>query len=495
MRTVPRVAINSTMRTVPFLRSSRFFSTTIYPSKAPRIAVVGSGPAGFYSAQYVLKHINGSCVDMFEKYPVPFGLVRFGVAPDHPEVKNVIHSFSTTAKCPEFRFFGGVTIGSTLTVAELLQQYHAVVLASGASRDRLLDIPGEDGFGVYSARNIVGWYNGLPDDASFQPDFSHSSAVIVGQGNVAVDVARILLTSPDALSKTDITEYALEALRRSRVRNIFLVGRRGPAQVAFTIKEFRELTKLPDVNIILNEVDVALIRNHLKEFPRQRKRLMELMVSCAGNVPSDTGKNCYLKFLASPRKIVRSDDRIEAVNFSVNRLRDPMDISSGVVSTDDVDIIKCGLVIRSIGYEAVPLCGSIPFDSAECIVPNDMGRVDQMPGLYCSGWIKRGPVGVILTTMNDAYETVDTLMEDIQSGRLNLSDKIRDPTQILELLRSRQCDPVSFEEWEKIDREEERIGKLSGKPREKIVSVRAMLGIAKDMKFVENDAAKDTVAI
>ncbi|OQV18152.1 NADPH:adrenodoxin oxidoreductase, mitochondrial [Hypsibius exemplaris] len=469
----------------------RFYSSEISRGNPLRVAIVGSGPAGFYSAQYLIKNLHDAQVDMFEKYPVPFGLVRFGVAPDHPEVKNVIHSFTTTAKLENFRFLGGVCVGTTITVPELLARYHAVILAYGAGKDKFLGIPGESGANVMSAREIVGWYNGLPEDAALNPDLSSPTAVIIGQGNVAVDVARILLTPPDLLAKTDITQHALAALRKSRIRNVYLVGRRGPAQVAFTVREFRELTKLTNVNTVFSHSDLDTIRTGLGNFPRHRKRLMELALSSGERPIKADSKNCHLKFMLSPRKIVKADGVIHAVNFTVNRMEDPLDPHSAVIPTDDILTVKCGLVLRSIGYEAEPVDKSLPFDKSKHLIPNDQGRVESpAKGLYCSGWIKRGPVGVILTTMNDAYETVDSLLDDLKAGLINVEERKPSREAVVEFLRSRQCDPVTFPEWEAIDAEEMKRGEAVGKPREKLVDVRDMISVAKkvDLDLAHEEA-------
>ncbi|GAV08246.1 hypothetical protein RvY_17970 [Ramazzottius varieornatus] len=471
-------------RNIPSRCLSSLTSTYSVP---PKVAIVGGGPAGFYSAQYLLKNMPDGHVDMYEKYPVPFGLVRFGVAPDHPEVKNVIHQFTAMAKStPYFRFFGGVTVGATLSVSELLSNYDAVILAYGSAGDRLLGIAGETGPNVLSAREFVGWYNGLPENVALNMDLSCTSAVVIGQGNVALDVARILLTPPDLLAQTDITAHALLQLRESKIRDVYVVGRRGPIQVAFTIKEFRELTKLQDVNTVLRQEDIQQLVDAAGTFPARRKRLMELMVK-SGQRKLQTGdniRNCHLRFLLSPRKIVKADNTIYAVNFQKNKLEIPTDMDSVVTSTEETEAIPCGLVIRSIGYKAEQIDKSLPFDTIKHIIKNEHGRVLTHPGLYCSGWIKRGPEGVILTTMNDAYETVELLLDDLKTGRLKWSlERKTGAEAILPLLRSRDCDPVTFSEWEAIDKEEVARGNLVGKPREKSVDVAEMIGVAKGIQL------------
>uniref|UniRef100_F7HAJ9 NADPH:adrenodoxin oxidoreductase, mitochondrial n=1 Tax=Callithrix jacchus TaxID=9483 RepID=F7HAJ9_CALJA len=420
----------------------------------PQICVVGSGPAGFYTAQHLLKQHPQAHVDIYEKQPVPFGLVRFGVAPDHPEVKNVINTFTQTAHCGRCAFWGNVEVGRDVTVPELREAYHAVVLSYGAEDHRALEIPGEELPGVCSARAFVGWYNGLPENQELKPDLSCDTAVILGQGNVALDVARILLTPPEHLEKTDITKAALDVLRQSRVKTVWLVGRRGPLQVAFTIK-----------------------------VPRPRKRLTELLLRTAMEKPgpeeaarrASASRAWGLRFFRSPQQVLPSPDGRGAagVRLAVTRL-EGVGEATRAVPTGAMEDLPCGLVLSSIGYKSRPIDPSVPFDSKLGVIPNVEGRVTDVPGLYCSGWVKRGPTGVIATTMTDSFLTGQMLLQDLKAGLLPSGPR-PGSAAIQALLSSRGVQPVSFSDWEKLDAEEVARGQGTGRPREKLVDPQEML--------------------
>ncbi|XP_031454507.1 LOW QUALITY PROTEIN: NADPH:adrenodoxin oxidoreductase, mitochondrial [Phasianus colchicus] len=451
---------------------------------APRICVVGSGPAGFYTAQHILKHHDLAQVDIYEKLPVPFGLVRFGVAPDHPEVKNVINTFTHTARSDRCAYYGNVTVGRDITVGELQQAYHAVVLSYGAEDNQVLGIPGENLSGVYSARAFVGWYNGLPENRDLKPDLSCETALILGHGNVALDIARILLSPLDFLRKTDITDCSLAALARSKVKRVWLAGRRGPLQVAFTIKELREMINLPGTQPVLNPADFTGLENAIKDASRPRKRLTELMIKTALEKPREKAamaqaaipRQWGLKFQRSPQEMLPTTDgtRVRGVRMALTRLEGLGD-SAKAVPTGDMEELECGLVLSSIGYRSLPLDPAVPFDTQHGIIPNNLGRVTGVPGLYCSGWVKRGPVGVIITTMNDSFDTAQSVLEDLQGGVLDVSISREGFGAVGSILRSRGIRPVSFSDWEKIDAAEVARGKAAGKPREKIVDPQEML--------------------
>ncbi|XP_030893418.1 NADPH:adrenodoxin oxidoreductase, mitochondrial isoform X1 [Leptonychotes weddellii] len=331
------------------------FSTQEQP---PQICVVGSGPAGFYTAQHLLKHHPRAHVDIYEKQLVPFGLVRFGVAPDHPEVKNVINTFTQTARSDRCAFRGNVAVGRDVAVSELRAAYHAVVLSYGAEDHQALEIPGEELPGVFSARAFVGWYNGLPENRELAPDLSCDTAVILGQGNVALDVARILLTPPEHLEKTDITEAALGVLRQSRVKTVWIVGRRGPLQVAFTIKELREMIQLPGTRPILDPADFLGLQDRIKEVPRQRKRLTELLLRTATEKPGVeeaarqalASRTWGLRFFRSPQRVLPSPDgrRVAGVRLAVTRL-EGVGEATRAAPTGDTEDLPCGLVLSSVG--------------------------------------------------------------------------------------------------------------------------------------------------
>uniref|UniRef100_A0A4W3H8J1 NADPH:adrenodoxin oxidoreductase, mitochondrial n=1 Tax=Callorhinchus milii TaxID=7868 RepID=A0A4W3H8J1_CALMI len=434
----PRGAAINTQRVQGFSSSS---------DCALQVCVVGSGPAGFYAAQHVLKLQKSAIVDVYEKLPVPFGLVRFGVAPDHPEVKNVINSFTQTMHHGRCSFYGNITVGKDISVEELKQAYHVVILAYGAQDNLMLEIPGESLHGVYSARSIVEWYNGVPGIQNLNPDLSCETAVILGQGNVALDVARILISPIDLLKKTDITSYSLEAIAASKVKRVLIVGRRGPLQVAFTIK------------------------------PRPRKRLTELMVKTALEKPSakeakrqeEAAKEWGLRFLRSPVQILPTSDgkHVAGIRLSVNKLEGSGE-SLRSIQTEELEDVECGLVLSSIGYKSHPISSSFPFDNKKRVIPNHLGRVLNTPGLYCSGWVKRGPTGVILTTMNDSFETAESVVKDVKSGSLNLSVPKAGFSAVQALLQQRGVCLVSFPGWEKINEAELAKGAKLGKSREKL---------------------------
>uniref|UniRef100_A0A5F5PF52 NADPH:adrenodoxin oxidoreductase, mitochondrial n=1 Tax=Equus caballus TaxID=9796 RepID=A0A5F5PF52_HORSE len=413
--------------------------------QTPQICVVGSGPAGFYTAQHLLKHHPRAHVDIFEKQLVPFGLVRFGVAPDHPEVKNVINTFTQTAHSDRCAFHGNVVVGRDVTVPELREAYHAVVLLA--------------------------------------PDLSCDTAVILGQGNVALDVARILLTPPEHLEKTDITEAALGVLRQSRVKTVWIVGRRGPLQVAFTIKELREMIQLPGTRPILDPADFLGLQDRIKEVPRPRKRLTELLLRTATEKPgaeeaarqASASRTWGLRFFRSPQQVLPSPDgrQVAGIRLAVTRLEGVGD-TTRAVPTGDVEDLPCGLVLSSVGYKSRPIDHSVPFDPKLGVIPNMEGRVVDVPGLYCSGWVKRGPTGVIATTMTDSFLTGQMLLQDLKAGLLPSGPR-PGYVAIEALLSSRGVRPVSFSDWEKLDAEEVSRGQGTGKPREKLLDPQEML--------------------
>ncbi|XP_023569672.1 NADPH:adrenodoxin oxidoreductase, mitochondrial isoform X1 [Octodon degus] len=448
----------------------------------PQICVVGSGPAGFYTAQHLLKHHTRAQVDIYEKQLVPFGLVRFGVAPDHPEVKNVINTFTQTAHSERCAFRGNVAVGRDVTVPELREAYHAVVLSYGAEDHRALGIPGEELPGVCSARAFVGWYNGLPENQELAPDLSCDTAVILGQGNVALDVARILLTPPEHLEKTDITEAALGVLRQSQVKTVWIVGRRGPLQAAFTIKELREMIQLPGTRPILDPADFLGLQDKIKEVPRPRRRLTELLLRTATEKPgveevarrASASRAWGLRFFRSPQQVLSSPDgqRVAGIRLAVTRL-EGVGEATHAVPTGETEDLPCGLVLSSVGYKSRPIDPSVPFDPKLGVIPNTEGRVVDVPGLYCSGWVKTGPTGVIATTMTDSFLTSQALLQDLKAGLLPPGPR-PGYTAIQALLSSRGVRPISFSDWEKLDAAEVSRGQGSGKPREKLVDSQEM---------------------
>ncbi|XP_058464589.1 NADPH:adrenodoxin oxidoreductase, mitochondrial [Malaya genurostris] len=460
-------------------RFARSFSTV-----QKRICIVGAGPAGFYAAQYILKHLDNSQIDIVDKLPVPFGLVRFGVAPDHPEVKNVINTFTKTAENGRVRFMGNLSLGKDFTVEELRNKYHAVLLTYGAEKDRQLNIPNETMRNVISAREFVAWYNGLPGFENFRPDLSGSTLTILGQGNVAVDVARIVLSSVDDLKKTDITEYALEALSQSKIKNVLLVGRRGPLQAAFTIKELREMLKLPNCKTTWREEDFQNVAESIPALQRPKKRITELMLKSLSEQSTSTGSvGSFLPiFYRSPVNVI-GNDCVEAIEYTINKL-----VDNKAVSTDEKETIGTDLVCRSIGYVSTNVDKDVNFDDRKGCIANVAGRVlkkaltgsdstiDDIEdkyekGLYASGWLATGPTGVILSTMNNSFGVADLICKDFQNNVIRATE-VKPGLQVI----GHQV--VSWNGWKAIDQEECRRGTEKGKPREKIVSLEEMLRIA-----------------
>ncbi|XP_017960924.1 NADPH:adrenodoxin oxidoreductase, mitochondrial [Drosophila navojoa] len=438
-----------------------------------RICIVGAGPAGFYAAQYLLKQLSDCIVDIVEKLPVPFGLVRFGVAPDHPEVKNVINTFTKTAENPRLRFFGNVSLGQDVSLQELRQRYHAVLLTYGADQDRELQLQNEEQKHVISARKFVAWYNGLPGAEQLQPDLSGRDVTIVGQGNVAVDVARMLLSPIDKLKETDTTEYALEALARSQVKRVHLVGRRGPLQAAFTIKELREMLKLPNVTTNWRAADFAGIAEQVEQLQRPRRRLTELMLKSLSeqsksNATAADGKQFLPIFLRAPKAISAKE-----MEFAVTQLQE-----NAAVATNATECLPADLILRSIGYKSSCADPAINFDPQRGHVRHEQGRVlregdgnSVEPGLYVAGWLGTGPTGVILTTMNGAFAVAKTICDDIAANAFDTAST----KPGFDVANKRI---VTWEGWLRIDQKECEAGKAKGKLREKIVDVEQMLRIA-----------------
>ncbi|KAI1344573.1 nucleotide-binding domain-containing protein [Xylariaceae sp. FL0016] len=481
----------------------RYSTTAGSRSDRPfRMAVVGSGPAGFYTAYRVMSRINKAKVDMFEALPVPFGLVRFGVAPDHPEVKNCQDKFEEVASSPDFTFIGNVSIGNadghfngcTIPLRSMLRHYDAVVFAYGASQDKQLGIPNETTLkGIHSAREFVGWYNGLPEYANLAPDLTQGDeAVIIGQGNVALDCARMLLENVDVLRKSDITESAIETLMKSRIKRVHVVGRRGPMQAAFTIKEVRELMKLHSVGF--HKMDMSLLPDELSKLPRARRRLMEVMVKGSTTRPDDAQKSWSLDFCLSPTEFQGTAGRLTSTVFERTSLSSPFEPSSSVQSTGETLKLPSSIVFRSIGYKSVPLPGfsdlGILFDDRQGIIQNDgFGRVLQcsgelggrpqevpLPGFYCAGWVKRGPTGVIASTMEDAFSTGDAIAADWTSQAQFLSvDGAHGWDGLRTEVDHEKCRFVPWADWKKIDQAERERGLLVGKEREKFTSISEML--------------------
>jgi ferredoxin/flavodoxin---NADP+ reductase len=464
-----------------------------------RVAVIGSGPAGFYAAGHLLADPSERFeVDMLERLPTPWGLVRSGVAPDHPKIKSVTRIYERTAAHPRFRFFGAVTFGEHISRQELLAHYHAIVYATGSPSDRPLDIPGEDLPGSHAATEFVGWYNGHPDHSDLEPDLlSCTRAVVIGNGNVALDVARMLVLAHSELAPTDTADHALDVLARSTITEVIVAGRRGPAQAAFTNPELRELADLADADIIVDphELDTALaVSDPHTELTPTAKRNIELLRGYATTPPSGRPKRIVLRFLLSPTSLIAGPtSHLSAVECVRNRLVPGTSGGLRAQATDEHETIPAGLVFRAIGYRGIPLPG-VPFDELSATIPHDTGRVldpatgAPLPGEYVVGWIKRGPSGVIGTNKKDAQETVNAIFADLPSAPADGSPKAAPmltntpdspgPDAIEALLRARQPALVTYSGWESIDRHERALGEPAGRPRVKLTRIDELLQVA-----------------
>ncbi len=441
-----------------------------------RVAIVGTGPSGMYAADALFKSEFAVVVDAFDRLPTPYGLLRGGVAPDHQRMKSVGAYYDRVASNPGFSFYGNVTIGRDITLDELHECYDAIILSYGAETDRSLGIEGESLPGSYAATEFVGWYNGHPDYQSREFDLSQKTAVIIGQGNVAVDVTRILAKTPQELSTSDITAHALSVLTHSKIQDIYLVGRRGPVQAAFTQLEIEELGKLDFCDVVVNSQDLVLNPASELELAQSSKAQKNYQVLKEFSERSLTGKpkRIHLVFFRTPVSIY-GQNHVESISFGVNRLEGVAG-SQKAVLTDERDVLSTGLVFRSVGYQGCPLPGA-PFDTKKCIVPNDKGQVldengQPVSGLFVTGWIKRGPSGVLGTNKGDSAETVATLLSQLAT----LPPCSTPTSDALSCLFERHS-VVSFDDWKKIDDHEKQLGSSLGKPREKLRSIDEMLSV------------------
>jgi ferredoxin/flavodoxin---NADP+ reductase len=443
-----------------------------------RVAVVGAGPAGFYCTEQLLA--LGFEVDLLDLLPTPFGLVRAGVAPDHPKIKSVTRMYEKTAKRPGFRFFGGVALGTDVTRDELLDRYHAVVYAVGTADDNRLGIPGEDRPGSHAATRFVAWYNGHPEARDETFDLSVERAVVVGNGNVALDIARMLVLEPDELAATDTADHALEVLAASRVEEVVLLGRRGPAQGAWTNPELRELGELRRAEPVVDPAELELDEHSRRwlesEAGPTAKRNYELLRTYAERPPSGADRRIVLRFLRSPVELLGegTDGPVTGMRVVRNRIEPGPDGTLRAVATDREEVFPCGLVIRCIGYRGRALPG-VPWDERQGLIRNAGGRVcgedgEPLPGEYAVGWIKRGPSGVIGTNKKDAADTVGKIVDDAQHGRLR---EPAEPDAEATGAWLRACAPgvVEWNGWEAIDAHECRLGEPAGRPRVKLVTL------------------------
>jgi ferredoxin--NADP+ reductase len=459
------------------------------PDNPLRVAIVGSGPAGFYAAEALLAHPELAIeVDMLDRLPTPFGLVRAGVAPDHPKIKNVIRRYEKTAGHEAYRFLGHVTVGRDVSAAELAERYSAVVWAYGAGADRQLGVPGEDLPGSHAATEFVAWYNGHPDFSGREFDLTCKRVVVIGNGNVAADVARMLVLTRDELECTDTAEYAIDALAGSAVEEVLVLGRRGPAQAAFTNPEVRELGELVDADVIVDPTDCEtdeLTERFLDSDAADatNRKNHESFSEFAAREPEGKPKRVVLKFLRSPVAI-GGDGKVEWIDVAVNELHADESGAIRARATGETERIECGMVLRSIGYLGTGIEG-VPHDARGGVIPNDRGRVtgddgEPITGQYAVGWIKRGPSGVIGTNKKDAAETIELLLADAEEGRL--PDAAGDADSLPALLSERGVDYVEFGGWEAIDALEKSRGEPLGRPRVKITDVESMLEASKSAR-------------
>lgn len=445
-----------------------------------RVAIVGAGPAGFYAAEALLKQKDlNVAIDIFNRLPTPYGLVREGVAPDHQSIKAVTRVYEKLAAGTSVRYFGNVTFGRDINHEDLKARYDQIVYAVGAQSDRKMGIPGEDLVGSLPATIFVGWYNGHPDYRDLAFDLDQERVVVVGNGNVAMDVTRILVSDPEELAKTDIADHALVALRASKVREVVMLGRRGPAQAAFTNPELKEFGELPGVDVIVAEEDVRLdpMSEASLADDKTATKNVDMLRAYAARGATGAPRRIVMRFLASPLEVVGEDGHVTGVKVERNTLVQAPDGSLRAQGTGEVELLPCGMILRSVGYRGVPLPG-VPYNNAGGTIPNVAGRVtehgsgEQVMGEYVVGWAKRGPSGVIGTNKPDAAATVNAMLEDLPllGGAPGAGD-------IEELLRERSIEYVTYAGWRALDAHEIAQGTAQGRPRIKETRVADMLAI------------------
>jgi ferredoxin--NADP+ reductase len=454
------------------------------PPSTLRVAIVGSGPAGFYAAEALQKAAPGIRIDLIDRLPTPFGLVRGGVAPDHPKIKSVTRIFDRIATQPGFRFLGHVRVGEDVAVAELRERYDVLILCYGAETDRTLGIPGETLTGSHAATEFVAWYNGHPDYAARRFDLTQQAAAVVGIGNVAMDVARILAKPTTVLAATDLADHALQALAASQVKTIHLVARRGPVQAACTTPELRELGELEGVDVVVDPRDLELDAASEAELAamedRNPAKNLEVLREWASRPRTGAPRQVVLHFNASPVALTGTD-RVAGMTIVRNRLESDGKGGVRAVATDETRELPVGLVFRSVGYKGMALAG-VPFDDKKGVVPNVNGRVLEaagsetpVPGLYVAGWIKRGPQGIIGTNKLCATDTVAQVLADAAADAIPRASEAAE--SIDALLASRGVLVTSWADWQTLDQAEQARGAAAGRPRTKITDVDEMLAI------------------
>lgn len=438
-----------------------------------KVAIIGAGPSAFYAAAALIKPADASIkVDLFDRLPAPYGLVRYGVAPDHPKIKSVANLYEKTALDPRVRFFGCAEYGKHFDLDALRAHYDMVVFATGAQSDRNLGIPGEDLKGSMSATEFVAWYNGHPDYRDLNPNLDIEGVVVVGVGNVAMDVARILAKSYDELKVTDIADHALEALKHSKVKHIHVLGRRGPAQAKFTNPEIKEFGHLEVADPVVKAQELELDPDSAKlcETDRLTRQNVDFLREYATRGMGDKPRKVYFRFLVSPTEIHGKDGWVSGVKIERNRLVS-VNGDQKCEGIGEFEELPAGMVLRSVGYYGVALPG-VPYDKRKGVIPNAGGRVldgdKPLAGVYVVGWAKRGPTGVIGTNKKDAEETVALMLEDMKSTAPKAQGDIAD------LLKSKGCGYVSFDEWQKINAKEVEKGQAQNRPRVKFINIEEM---------------------
>jgi len=452
-----------------------------------RVAIIGSGPAGFYAAEALLKRTDTVVhVDMFDRLPTPYGLVRGGVAPDHQSIKTVTRVFEKTAARPTFRFLGNVCLGRDVTVEELRRHYHQIVYAVGNEADRRLGIPGEGISRCTPVAVFIGWYNGHPDYRQAKIDLSVSRVAVVGNGNTAIDAARILLRTPDELEKTDIAEYALEALRNSQVREVFILGRRGPEQASFTPPELKEFGEMEDVDPIVAPEELAGCAIPEAEGNSQQEKNLKILQAFAARQPgaktqlSEKTKKLHLRFLVSPTEVIAdADGNVAGLVLEKNRLEIQPDGAVSARSTGEVETLDVGMVLPAIGFTAKRIAG-VPYDEEAQVIANEDGRVVDpvsrtvIANEYVVGWARTGSHGLIGSHKGASAHVVEHMIAD---GAGLEARELPDREAIDTLLRERGAQIVSFDDWKRLDDVEVERGARRGAPRDKIVDVEAMLAV------------------
>jgi ferredoxin--NADP+ reductase len=454
-----------------------------------RVAIVGAGPAGFYVVEHLFRQDNLTVeIDMFDRLPTPFGLVRAGVAPDHQKIKSVIKVYDRLARRPDFRFYGNVEFGRDITLADMKQLYHQICFTTGAQTDRPLGIPGEELENSFAATEFVAWYNGHPDFRDCRFDLSQENVAIVGVGNVAIDVARILCRTPEELAVTDIADHALAALRHSQIKRVYLLGRRGPAQAAFTTPEIKEVGELDGADVLVPPDEAKLDPLSQAELDKSQDRTtlrkVEILQEYARHQPTGKLRQLIIRFLVSPVELIGdAEGKVQAMRLVHNELYATPAGTLRPKATDQFETIPVELVFRSVGYRGVPL-PDIPFNDDWGVILNQNGRIletdsrQSLPGLYTAGWIKRGPSGVIGTNKPDAAETVERMTQDLANG-IHFQPIQPDVEAARRLIEARKPDYTSYQDWLRLDAIEVAHGQSQGRPRVKFTRVDEMLAAMK----------------